>query len=121
MKKILIVDDSATERLILEKMLKEAGYVVVYAINGDDAVLKSKEENPDLILMDVIMPGKNGYEATREILKKHETSEIPVILCTSKNNEVDKFWGMKQGAKDYVVKPIKKDVLIPKIKLILER
>jgi twitching motility two-component system response regulator PilH len=115
-KKILVVDDSPTERLALSELLVKNGYQVVTAENGDEAVAKSKQEMPDLILMDVVMPGTNGYQATRAISREDATSKIPVIICTSKSLETDKIWGMRQGAHDYMVKPLDHAVLLDKIK-----
>jgi twitching motility two-component system response regulator PilH len=115
-KKILVVDDSPTERLALSELLVKNGYQVVTAENGDEAVAKSKQEMPDLILMDVVMPGTNGYQATRAISRETATAAIPVIICTSKSLETDKIWGMRQGAHDYMVKPLDHTVLLDKIK-----
>lgn len=115
-KKILVVDDSPTERLALSEVLVKNGYQVVTAENGDEAVLKSKSEHPDLILMDVVMPGTNGYQATRTISRDESTRSIPVIMCTSKGQETDKIWGLRQGAHDYMVKPIDHAALLDKIR-----
>ena len=114
-KKILIVDDSPTERHVLNDMLTKAGYEVVASDNGEDAIQKAKSVKPDLILMDVVMPGLNGFQATRAISRDPDTRTIPIILCTSKSQETDKIWGMRQGARDYVNKPIKSDELLEKI------
>ena len=114
-KRILIVDDSPTERHVLNDMLTKAGYEVVLCDNGDDAIVKAKEIKPDLILMDVVMPGLNGFQATRAISRDAATKNIPIVLCTSKSQESDKIWGMRQGARDYVVKPVNKDELLAKI------
>ncbi|MBS0371034.1 MAG: response regulator [Proteobacteria bacterium] len=116
MKKILVVDDSPTERLALSEVLVKNGYQVVTAENGEEAVLKSKSEQPDLILMDVVMPGINGYQATRTISRDDSTRNIPVIMCTSKGQETDKIWGLRQGAHDYMVKPIDHAALLDKIR-----
>lgn len=114
-KRILIVDDSPTERHVLNDLLTKSGYEVVASDNGEDAILKAKLLKPDLILMDVVMPGLNGFQATRAISRDPETRGIPVILCTSKNQETDKIWGMRQGARDYVVKPVAREELLAKI------
>ena len=115
-KKILVVDDSPTERLALSEMLVKSGYQVVTAESGDEAVIKSKTEQPDLILMDVVMPGLNGFQATRAITREEKTKHIPVIICTTKDQETDKIWGLRQGAKDYVTKPLSESDLLEKIK-----
>ena len=115
-KKILIVDDSPTERHALSELLSKDGYTVVTAESGEEAITKSKSEMPDLILMDVVMPGMNGYQATRTISRHDETRDIPIIMCTSKGQETDKVWGLRQGARDYVVKPVDADQLLAKIR-----
>ena len=114
-KKILIVDDSPTERHVLNDMLTKAGYEVVASDNGEDPIQKARQIRPDLILMDVVMPGLNGFQATRAISRDPETRLIPIILCTSKSQETDKIWGMRQGARDFVVKPVDKNELLAKI------
>jgi twitching motility two-component system response regulator PilH len=113
-KKILIVDDSATDRHLLEVLSKQ-GYQCVTAQNGDEGIAKSKSELPDLILMDIIMPGTDGFKATRTITHDAATKHIPVIVCTSKKLETDRVWGMRQGARDYIVKPVDAKELLAKI------
>jgi twitching motility two-component system response regulator PilH len=115
-KKILVVDDSKTELFALSDLLGKRGYAVRTAENGDDAMRKLSEDKPDLILMDVVMPGLNGFQLTRSITRDPRFSGVPVIMCTSKNQETDKVWGMRQGASDYIVKPVNADELIGKIK-----
>ena len=114
-RKILIVDDSPTERHVLNEMLTKAGFDVIASDNGEDAIRKARHDRPDVILMDVVMPGLNGFQATRVITRDPETRTIPVIICTSKGQETDKIWGMRQGARGYVVKPINRDELLAKI------
>ncbi|MEW9899482.1 response regulator [Chitinivorax sp. PXF-14] len=114
-KKILVVDDSPTERHFLSEILTKNGFEVFTAESGEEAVTKSKQVLPDLILMDVVMPGLNGFQATRSITREETTKHIPVIMCTSKGQETDKIWGLRQGAKDYVVKPVNQDELLQKI------
>ncbi len=114
-KRILVVDDSATERHILGEILSKQGFEVLYAENGESGVAQAKQAKPDLIIMDIVMPGLNGFQATRAITKDPETQHIPVLICTSKDQETDKIWGMRQGAKDYVVKPIDAAQLLGKI------
>jgi twitching motility two-component system response regulator PilH len=114
--KILVVDDSKTELFHLSDVLGKRGYSVRTAENGDEALRRLGEEKPDLILMDVVMPGQNGFQLTRSITRDPRFSDVPVIMCTSKNQETDKVWGMRQGARDYIVKPVNGDELIAKIK-----
>lgn len=103
---VLIVDDSPTEVHILREALENGGYTTVSAANGDEGVTLAREHKPDLILMDVVMPGLNGFQATRRLHKDPETSEIPIIMVTTKSHETDRIWGMRQGAVDYIVKPV---------------
>ncbi len=114
-KRILLVDDSATERHIIGEILTNAGFEVFLAEDGEKGVAQAKALKPDLIVMDVVMPGLNGFQATRAITKDPETAHIPVIICTTKDQETDKVWGMRQGAKDYVVKPVDGAELLSKI------
>ena|SRR5215831_17899019 len=114
-KKILIADDSPSDRQFLLEKLAKHGYQCVTAESGTDAVAKSKTERPDLILMDVIMPGTNGYEATRTITRDEATKNIPVIFCTAKDQDTDRLWGLRQGARDYIAKPIDVPTLLAKI------
>jgi twitching motility two-component system response regulator PilH len=114
-KKILLVDDSKTELHFLSDVLTKRGYVVRTAENGEEAMRRLGEDKPDLILMDVVMPGQNGFQLTRAITRDPRFSSVPVIMCTSKNQETDKVWGMRQGARDYIVKPVDADELVGKI------
>jgi twitching motility two-component system response regulator PilH len=114
-KKILVVDDSPTERQYIIETLQKKGYQTVTADNGEEAIAKAKSELPDLIIMDVVMPGLNGYQATRQITRDDATKHIPVIMCTSKGADTDKIWGLRQGANDYLVKPIEAAALLAKI------
>jgi len=114
-RKILLVDDSKTELHYLSTLLGKRGYAVRCAENGDEAMRRLGEERPDLILMDVVMPGQNGFQLTRSITRDPRFSGVPVIMCTSKNQETDKVWGMRQGARDYIVKPVNADELVAKI------
>lgn len=114
-KKVLVVDDSPTERHVLSEILRKAGYEVNTCESGEEAVQQSKLLMPDLIVMDVVMPGLNGFQATRVIARDDATKNIPVIICTTKSQETDKIWGLRQGARDYVVKPVAANELLEKI------
>ena len=115
-KKILLVDDSKTELHFMSELLSKRGFSIRTAENGEDAMKKLGEDTPDLILMDVVMPGQNGFQLTRAITRDPRFANVPVIMCTSKNQETDKVWGMRQGARDYIVKPVDADELIAKIR-----
>lgn len=116
--KILVVDDSPTERYFYADLLTRSGYTVLTAENGEEALSKAKHDQPQLILMDVVMPGQNGFQVTRAISRDPVTAHIPIIICTSKDQETDRFWGMKQGAKDYLIKPVDPKELLQKIQAI---
>ena len=113
--KILVVDDSPTERHVLVELLTRKGYQVLTAESGEEGIEKAKSEQPDLVLMDVVMPGLNGYQATRTLTREESTKHIPIIVCTSKGQETDKIWGLRQGAQDYLVKPVNGEELLSKI------
>jgi len=117
--RILIVDDSPTEIYTISSMLEKNNYTVLKAENGEDGVNLAKKENPDVILMDVVMPGLNGFQATRQLTRDPETSHIPVIIVTTKDQETDKLWGERQGAKGYLTKPVDEKTLIATIKQVV--
>lgn len=114
-KRVLVVDDSPTERFFLTDLLRKNGYEVFTAENGEQGVALAKIEKPDLVLMDVVMPGLNGFQATRQLSRDPDTQKIPVIMCTTKDQETDRVWGMRQGAVEYVVKPVVAEELLGKI------
>ena len=114
--KVLIVDDSKTELMFMTELLQRNGMKVRTAQGAEDAFKRLAEDKPDLILMDVVMPGQNGFQLTRSINRTPEYAEIPIIMCTSKNLETDRVWGMRQGARDYITKPVSETELLDKIK-----
>ncbi|BCU05405.1 hypothetical protein Atep_00820 [Allochromatium tepidum] len=117
---VLIVDDSPTETHILSTTLKKAGYRVETACNGEEGVARARELRPDLILMDVIMPVLNGYQATRLLRRDAETADIPIIMVTTKDLQTDRTWGLRQGATDYLTKPVDHALLLERIRTLLE-
>ncbi len=119
MTNILIVDDSPTEIHVLKTMLEKNDFAVSTASSGEEGIAKAKAELPDLILMDVVMPGMNGFQATRQISTDPATNKIPIIIVSTKDQETDKMWGLRQGAKDYITKPAKEKELVNKINGIL--
>jgi twitching motility two-component system response regulator PilH len=115
-RKVLIVDDSKTELMFMTDLLQKKGFTVRTAENAEDAFRRLAEEKPDLILMDVVMPGQNGFQLTRSITRDPLYADVPIIMCTSKNQETDRVWGMRQGARDYITKPLNTEELLAKIK-----
>lgn len=112
---ILIVDDSPTERYYLTDILEKNGFNVTTAENGEAALAQIKSQKPELILMDVVMPGANGFQVTRAIARDPDLANVPIIICSSKNQETDRVWGLRQGARDYLVKPVDPELLLGKI------
>jgi twitching motility two-component system response regulator PilH len=115
-KKVLVVDDSKTELMFMTDLLQKNGFSVKTAENAEEAFRRLADEKPDLILMDVVMPGQNGFQLTRAITRDPLYADVPIIMCTSKNQETDRVWGLRQGARDYITKPVDQDELMAKIK-----
>ena len=116
MSKILVVADSPTQLTNLVKIVEAHGHTTVTATNGLEGVETAKAEMPDLILMDVVMPELNGFQATRKITKDPSTQHIPVIIVTTKDQDTDRVWGERQGASAYLTKPLDMDALLTTIK-----
>lgn len=119
MAKILVIDDSPTEVHVLQTLLEKNGYEVVVANSGEEGIVVAKETLPDAILMDVVMPGMNGFQATRQLSKQPETANTPVIIVTTKDQETDKVWAKRQGAADYIVKPVQEKALVERLNRVL--
>ncbi|HUH37332.1 MAG TPA: response regulator [Spongiibacteraceae bacterium] len=115
MARVLIVDDSPTETHKMTDILTKSGYEVITADSGEQGVAVAKQQLPDVVLMDIVMPGLNGFQATRQLSKDTKTSHIPVIIVTTKDQETDRVWGRRQGAKGYLIKPVDGKVLIQAI------
>src|SRR5215212_5068991 len=111
----MIVDDSPTDCKVLSDMLTSNGYTVVTLPTAEQALSEVKTLKPDLVLMDVVLPGQSGFQATRALSKDESTKHIPVIVCSSKSQDTDRIWGLRQGARDYLVKPVKQADLLAKI------
>ncbi len=114
-RKILIIDDSPTEQFLLTQILGEGQFEIFTAESGEEGVVRAKDIQPDLILMDVVMPGVNGFQATRKLSRDAATKNIPIIMCTTKSQQTDKIWGLRQGALDYITKPVDGPLLLAKI------
>ncbi|MEW6695020.1 MAG: response regulator [Pseudomonadota bacterium] len=119
MKDILVVDDSRTEQVYLRQLLTRHGYQVRSAFDAEQAWRALEDRRPDLILMDVVMPGTNGFALTRTIARHPAYADIPIVICSSKRQETDRVWGLRQGARDYVTKPVDPGVLLGKIGALL--
>lgn len=112
---VLIVDDSPTEVHVMRGWLEKGGHTVLAASDGDEGIRMAHEQRPDLIFMDVVMPGLNGFQATRTLAREPATANIPVIIVTTKNQETDRIWALRQGAVDYLVKPVSESDLVAKV------
>jgi len=119
MARILVVDDSPTETEVFRSMLEKNGHEVLTAENGADGVALAKQEKPDVVLMDIVMPGLNGFQATRQLTKDAETAHIPVVIVTTKDQETDRVWGKRQGASGYLVKPVAENILLSEINSVM--
>ena len=117
---ILIIDDSPTELHLFQNILEKNGFRTLVADSGEEGIRIAQSAAPDCILMDVVMPGMNGFQATRKLTQDPGTARIPVIMVTTKDQETDKIWGMRQGAKDYIVKPADERDLIERINKVLD-
>lgn len=116
---VLIIDDSPTELHLFQGMLEKAGFETLVADSGEEGIRQATAARPDCILMDVVMPGMNGFQATRKLTKDPATANIPVIMITTKDQETDKIWGMRQGAVEYLVKPVADNELVAKINSVM--
>ena len=116
---ILIVEDTPSERELLSHYLRESGYTVIDAVSAQEALGKAIEQKPDVIITDVVMPGMSGFELCRSLKKHPVTEKVPIIICTSKNQEIDRLWGMKQGADAYLTKPFTREQLVRTVKAIV--
>lgn len=118
---VLIIDDSPTELHLFQNMLEKAGFETLVADSGEEGLKAARAARPDCILMDVVMPGMNGFQATRKLTKDPQTAHIPIIIITAKDQETDKIWGMRQGAVEYVVKPVADKELVATINAVMAR
>jgi len=116
---VLVVDDSPTEQHVFRTILEKAGFQVELAADGEQGIAQAKRVKPDLILMDVVMPVLNGFQATRKLREDEETANIPVIMVTTKDQETDRSWGLRQGAEAYLVKPVTGADLLERVQAIL--
>ncbi|HHP7244654.1 MAG TPA: response regulator [Elainellaceae cyanobacterium] len=115
---ILVVEDTLSEMELMSHYLRESGYSVISAVSAKEALNIAIEQRPDVIVTDVVMPGMSGFELCRSLKKHPVTEKVPIVICTSKNQEIDRLWGMKQGADAYVTKPFTREQLIRAVKLV---
>ncbi|WP_225041219.1 response regulator [Xanthomonas campestris] len=116
MARIILIEDSPTDRAVFSQWLEKAGHKVVATDNAEEGLELIRSQAPDLVLMDVVLPGMSGFQATRALARDQATKDIPVLLVSTKGMETDKAWGLRQGASDYIVKPPREDDLIARIK-----
>jgi twitching motility two-component system response regulator PilH len=116
MRRILVVDDSPTEQTAIRQPLEAVGYQVILTSHGDEGLHRLETEDFDLLLLDVVLPGKNGFQLCRQIRRDERWTELPIIMVTSKDQDADRFWGMKQGATEYLTKPFDPDDLISAVR-----
>lgn len=116
MRTVLVVEDTVSELELISMYLKEDGYQVICSQDAKDALEKAIALKPDVVLTDVVMPGMSGFELCRTLKKNEQTKQLPVVVCTSKNQELDRLWGMKQGVDVYVTKPFSREELIRAVK-----
>jgi len=119
MARILLIEDSPTDTAVLTQLLERNGHQVLASGSAEDGIEVCKREQPDLVLMDLVLPGMSGFQATRALSRDEATRRIPVLIVSTKGMETDKAWGMRQGAKDYVVKPPEEKDLIGRINALL--
>lgn len=119
MARILLIEDSPTEAAVMTQLLERNGHQVTTSVNAEDGIAACRRDKPDLVLMDVVLPGMNGFQATRALTRDADTSHIPVLIVSTKNLETDRMWGMRQGAKDYIVKPPRESDLVEKINALI--
>jgi two-component system, chemotaxis family, response regulator PixH len=116
---ILVVDDTLSELELMTRYLREGGFTVIVATDAKDAMAKAVDHKPDAIVTDVVMPGMSGFELCRNLKKNEATQKVPVVVCTSKNQELDRLWGLKQGADVYITKPFTQDDLLRAVKSVI--
>lgn len=116
---ILVVEDTPSEMELMRHYLQESGCLVISAITAQEALDKAIKQSPDVIVTDVVMPGMSGFELCRSLKKQPETQNVPIVICTSKNQEIDRLWGMKQGADAYLTKPFTREQLVQSVMAVM--
>ncbi|WJI24065.1 response regulator [Thermosynechococcus sp. B0] len=116
---VLVVEDTPSEMALITSFLKDSGYNVIAATDAKEALEKVTQYKPDVVVTDVVMPGMSGFELCRSLKKNPETEKLPIVVCTSKNQELDRLWAMKQGADAYVTKPFSREDLLRALKSVV--
>ena len=116
----LVVEDSLTDLAVMTKCLQHGGHNVLTAKNGEEALAKISSHKPDVIILDIVLPGRSGFELCRALKAEPGTSKIPVVICSTKKTEMDKFWGLKQGADAYLAKPVDQEELLRTVKQLIK-
>ncbi len=119
MKTVLVVEDTPSEMELISSYLREGGYIVISATDAKEAMEKAIHQQPDVVVTDVVMPGKNGFELCRSLKKNPATEKLPIVICSSKGQELDRLWGMKQGANFYLTKPFGREELVRAVKSVV--
>ncbi len=119
MSTVLVVEDSVTQREMITDLLKGSGLSVTVATDGVEALEHIDGQRPDLVVLDIVMPRMNGYEVCRRLKSDPKTQDVPVVMCSSKGEEFDRYWGMKQGADAYIAKPFQPTELVGTVKQLL--
>lgn len=118
---VLVVEDTPSEMALMSHYLQEGGYSVIGAPSGKEGLDKAIAQKPDVVVTDIVMPGISGFELCRKLKRQPETSQVPVVLCSSKKQNVDRLWGMRQGAHAYLTKPYTRDELLTAVEQALEQ
>ncbi|WP_240126791.1 response regulator transcription factor [Thermomonas alba] len=119
MARILLIEDSPTETAVMTQLLERNGHQVIASASAEDGIAICRREKPDLVLMDVILPGMNGFQATRTLTRDAETAHIPILIVSTKGQDTDRVWGLRQGAKDYITKPPRESDLVARINALI--
>ncbi|MBN8717176.1 MAG: response regulator transcription factor [Pseudomonadota bacterium] len=119
MARILLIEDSPTETAVMTQLLERNGHEVIASASAEDGIAACRREKPDLVLMDVILPGMNGFQATRTLTRDAETGHIPILIISTKGLDTDRVWGLRQGAKDYITKPPRESDLVARINALI--
>ncbi|MDX2272591.1 MAG: response regulator [Cyanobacteriota bacterium] len=117
---VLVVEDSASEAAIITSCLQKGGLIPIIVGSSEEARQRLEQQKPDLIVLDVVLPGSSGFEFCRELRKKPETAHLPIVICSTKDGDMDKFWGMKQGASAYITKPINQEELLRTVQALIK-